>query len=318
MHGAEEEKTTCRAEEQSSSHKPEDGCPLIESESQRLIKKAKLESTVVKIGGKKLRAGTVPWRWTDAKFSSIQVLLIEGLNTPGRWTFPAGSLDPGEQVPACAVRETMEECGASGSLGGFLGTFDTDKNRTYMFLLHVQHMEDESNEAWHDPHSAYETSGLRIRRWFHLDAARPLLKKDGPQILDAFLSVPEARRLDASYKPVGKPPKMRLLLLGGSDALRDRCCQWGCLHEASLNLSTPQNLTDHQLFAAVAAAFWEADVAVFCGGADILHMAGLSASQGLPTLVLVTGLTLLPRLLGADSRITSFMLRSKSILHTFN
>ena len=280
----------------------------------RLAKKARLESSVVKIGGRKLRAGTVPWRpgSPDGNEMGIQILLIEGLNTPGKWTFPAGSLDPGEEVSACAARETSEESGASGTLGCFLGSFDTDKNRTYMFLLHVEHLEDDGNEAWHDPHSSYETSGLRRRRWFHVAEARPMLKKEGPQILDAFLAVPGKSRQNLRWRLPREPPQTRLLVLG-PDFLRGHSSQWGCVLEASYDISADsKSLTDAQRFAAVAAALWEADVAVFCGGAEILYTAGLSAGQHLPTLMLVTGQRSLPILVGGDSRVASFILGSES------
>ncbi|CAE7454940.1 Nudt3 [Symbiodinium natans] len=295
------------------------GASEAESDGRGLTKKARLESSVVKIDGRKLRAGTVPWRCgiseTDGT-DCLQVLLIEGVNTPGKWTFPAGSLDPGEEVSTCAARETQEECGASGSLGCFLGTFDTEKNRTYMFLMHVQHMEDESNEAWHDPHSAYESS-LRRRRWFHVSEAKPLLKKDGPQMLEAFLSVPKGRRQDArcrSHRSVCQPPRPRLLVLGGPGTLRDYLAQNDIL-KASFELSSELSagsFTDGQLFAAVAASLWEVDAAVFCGGTDALYMAGLSARQDLPTLVIITGQNRAPRLFNGDSRITSFTMGSDS------
>jgi len=268
------------------------------------VKKARLESSVVKVAGRKLRAGTVPWRWTAG--SSVQVLLIEGINTPGKWTFPAGSLDPGEEVASCAARETQEECGASGTLGCFLGTFDTEKNRSYMFLMYVQHLEDESNEAWHDPHSAYDTS-LRRRRWFDMEAARPLLKKDGPQVLEAFLSIPEDRRQDARYRALHNS-EPRFLVMGAPGTLRDHCAQWGSI----LEVPSSDSLTESQLFAAVAAALWEADAAVLCGGADMLYMAGISARQDLPVLALITGLEYAPGLLSGDSRILYFVLGSES------
>lgn len=120
-----------------------------------LKKKAKLDEAIVKLNGKKLRAGMVPWRFVGGNQSKIEVFLIEGINTPGLWTFPAGSVDPGEEVSLCALRETYEECGASGPLGCFLGVFE-DKNRTYLFSMRVSTVEDEKEEIWHDPHSSYE------------------------------------------------------------------------------------------------------------------------------------------------------------------
>merc|ERR1719424_398596 len=83
------------------------------------------ESAKVFIDGFKLRAGTVPWRCIGSRGEEVvQLMLIESINTPGQWSFPAGSLDSGEEVSICAARETQEECGANGVLGCFLGSFD--------------------------------------------------------------------------------------------------------------------------------------------------------------------------------------------------
>ena len=76
--------------------------------------------------GFKLRGMCVPWRPAAGQTSTgqMEVLLIEGLNSPGLWSFPGGSLDPGEDVATCAQRETQEESGANGTLGCFLGLFE--------------------------------------------------------------------------------------------------------------------------------------------------------------------------------------------------
>lgn len=74
----------------------------------------------VHVEGKKVRGGCVPWRYAQTPAGAVagggcgrpvELLLIEGINSPGRWSFPAGSLDPCEEVSVCAVRETEEECG---------------------------------------------------------------------------------------------------------------------------------------------------------------------------------------------------------------
>lgn len=171
-------------------------------------KMAKAEDSLVKVNGKKLRAGTIPWRLADG---NLELLLIEGINTPGLWSFPAGSLDPGEELSVCACRETQEECGASGLLGCFLGSFEQEKSISYIFLLQVTAVEDEQNPIWHDPDSSY-TNGARQRRWCSPEVAMPLLKKDGPQMLEAFLRVPPPQR---SLRRVRFKNELRLFLLGG-------------------------------------------------------------------------------------------------------
>lgn len=42
---------------------------------------------------------------------------------PGRWSFPAGFVDRGEQVEDAAVREVMEETGLAVEIGPLLGLF---------------------------------------------------------------------------------------------------------------------------------------------------------------------------------------------------
>ena len=63
---------------------------------------------------------------SESAGAPIQVLLTECMGRPGAdvWTFPGGSLDPGEDVAICARRETQEESGAVGALGCYLGLFE--------------------------------------------------------------------------------------------------------------------------------------------------------------------------------------------------
>jgi 8-oxo-dGTP pyrophosphatase MutT (NUDIX family) len=124
----------------------------------------------------------------------IEVMLIEGINSPGQWSFPAGSLDPGEEVSVCAVRETEEESGVQGVRGCFLGMFQSDRkkgknggSRSYFFALHVHTVIDEDSDRWKDPDSAWESDGWRNRGWFTTTDARPKLKKGQEAVLDALL-----------------------------------------------------------------------------------------------------------------------------------
>mmetsp|Transcript_54073 Transcript_54073/g.126260 ORF Transcript_54073/g.126260 Transcript_54073/m.126260 type:complete len:322 (-) Transcript_54073:131-1096(-) len=274
------------------------------------VKKARLASSLVKVGGKKLRAGTVPWKIADNGTDCAEVLLIECLGAPGFWTFPAGSLDPGEEVSSAAARETKEECGASGSLGCFLGTFETDKNRSYVFALQVQSVQNEDNEAWHDVGSAYSVTTGRRRRWFRPEAARLVLHKEGPRVLEAFLSVPPGMWHDQRFKVQhAKPQGPRLLLLGTRDqltVLQEHCSRSAEILDTSWVMSS-SDMTDAQVFAAVTAAVWEAD-AVVCVGE--LFGAALSACRSVPTLVLTDVATC--RLCRGDARISLYVLEAKS------
>ena len=62
----------------------------------------------------------------------------------------------------CAMREALEEGGAIGKIGRFLGTFDnTDRRfRTKVFVLYVNRLAED-----------YEEKDRRKRKWFSLDEA---------------------------------------------------------------------------------------------------------------------------------------------------
>jgi len=277
-----------------------------------LKKKAKTDEVIVKLNGKKLRAGTVPWRLVEGSEGKIEVFLIEGINTPGFWTFPAGSLDPGEEVSLCASRETYEECGAIGPLGRFLGVFE-DKNRTYLFSMRVTRVEDEAEEFWHDPHSSYEGSGVRRRRWFTSDTARSVLKKDGPAMLDAFLAVSVHQLLER--RRMSPKSHLQVLILGGGDdlfsSIHGHCAGRGEILPASLAIRSSTQ-AEAQKFAIVAAALWEAD-ALICVGADVSYIVAMAASNSCPTLLLADTPETMAMLLQGDSRVTTHFLRGSSL-----
>lgn len=275
------------------------------------------ESTQVFIDGFKLRAGTIPWRCVHGpeKETSellVEILLIERLNTPGEWTFPAGSLDAGEEVATCAARETQEECGAIGVLGCFLGSYDTSGKKcrswAYFFSLRVHRVldEGEGSEHWRDPDKA----SLRRRRWCLPDAARPLLRKESVEVLDAFLSVPHSGRADPLWRAVpslaaGGP---RIVLLSGPMALQAHCAKRGrLLRVASAASETTAALQPAARFAALGAALCEADVVV---AADIRDRAlevgfglGLSAASRRPVLCICREDARMETLAQGDARV---------------
>lgn len=65
-----------------------------------------------------------------------------------------------------AMREALEEGGAIGNLGRYLGSFDNSdrRHRTKVFVLYVNRLAEE-----------YEDQDFRVRKWFSVDEAHKLL-----------------------------------------------------------------------------------------------------------------------------------------------
>ncbi len=67
----------------------------------------------------KIAAGTVPVG-DDGRIALIRRGIEPGA---GKWSWPCGYVEMDEDVPACAVRETREECGLRTALGPLLGLY---------------------------------------------------------------------------------------------------------------------------------------------------------------------------------------------------
>jgi len=74
-----------------------------------------------------------------------KILIIERL---GKWDLPKGKLEEGEDIPTCAVREVMEECGVEDITLGqeLISTYHTypykgvaSLKRTYWFRMYTSH-----------------------------------------------------------------------------------------------------------------------------------------------------------------------------------
>jgi len=63
-------------------------------------------------------AGAIVYRRLGAE---PEYLLVSARQSPGRWVFPKGHLEPGETPEAAAVREVREEAGVQGVLGAGAG-----------------------------------------------------------------------------------------------------------------------------------------------------------------------------------------------------
>jgi polyphosphate kinase len=79
-----------------------------------LVPKGSKRRTAVEVRA----AGTVPWRRSDD--GRVEVLVVHRPRYDD-WSLPKGKCEPGESDEDCALRETTEETGYSGSLGEELG-----------------------------------------------------------------------------------------------------------------------------------------------------------------------------------------------------
>jgi mutator protein MutT len=138
---------------------------------------ARLEEQAVGSSAKKVpvcvRCGVV--HWIDPKIAAgilivrgDRVLLVRRAIEPGlgRWTFPGGHVDRGETLEEAALRETLEECGATADLGDLLGAFSYP-GRPVVIVVYRGTLAVGSRE----PHAGDET--LEVG-WFTADEAAGL------------------------------------------------------------------------------------------------------------------------------------------------
>ena len=76
-----------------------------------------------------------------------------------------------ESPELCAMREALEEGGAIGRLGRYLGSFDNTErcHRTKVYVLYVSRLADE-----------FEDKDIRKRKWCDVDEAQKLLSAFKP------------------------------------------------------------------------------------------------------------------------------------------
>lgn len=110
--------------------------------------------------GCKMRAAAVCVR----DESESEVLLVTSFRKTNYWVVPAGKVEIGEDYGACAIREAIEESGAVGRLGRYLGSWEHQdhciKKKTFVYVLYVDSLLDE-----------YQERERRRRQWFSLDEA---------------------------------------------------------------------------------------------------------------------------------------------------
>lgn len=102
---------------------------------------------------KKIRkvAGTVPIRRNGNR---VEVLLVQAKRS-GRWLFPKGGVEKGEQAKLAAVRETEEEAGVRGTVSSpNLGVWQFKNEKHKMWLLFTSEILSE-----------YLEKDERVRKW---------------------------------------------------------------------------------------------------------------------------------------------------------
>jgi len=138
---------------------------------------ARLEEQAIGFSSKMVpvcvRCGAV--HWIDPKIAAgilivrgDRVLLVKRGIEPGYglWTFPGGHVDRGETLEEAALRETLEECGATADLGDLLGAFSYP-GRPVVIVIYRGTLAVGSRE----PHAGDET--LEVG-WFTADEAAGL------------------------------------------------------------------------------------------------------------------------------------------------
>jgi ADP-ribose pyrophosphatase YjhB (NUDIX family) len=118
-----------------------------------------------------------------------KVLLLRRGNPPalGKWTFPGGYVDFGENAPDAAVRETREEVGMRVALGPLLGVFADAKSVALTIVVYLAKpgpeppsLSDEASEVryfaqdeipWHE--LAFPTTVDAITAWVASTRAQP-------------------------------------------------------------------------------------------------------------------------------------------------
>ncbi|PWD51828.1 NUDIX hydrolase [Serinibacter arcticus] len=150
-----------------------------------------------KVTGTVHAAGAVVWRTSGKR---LEVLLVHRPRYDD-WSWPKGKLDPGETIPACAVREVAEETGEDVVLGLALPQvrYRLDDGRLKVCHYWAGHVVDPDNPSVLargeippcDPREIDES------RWVHAREAREMLTRPADRApLDALVDLWEDGVLD--------------------------------------------------------------------------------------------------------------------------
>ena len=129
-------------------------------------------------------AGTLCWRRIDG----VIHLLVIHRTVQQDDTFPKGKLDPGETLPAAAVRETWEETGLNVTLGAPLGFRRYDLSNGKVKEVHYWCAEVSDKAARRSTFTANDE--VESVRWVPLDqVAQTLSYELDRDLLDAFTTL---------------------------------------------------------------------------------------------------------------------------------
>lgn len=135
-------------------------------------------------GGETRQAGAIPYALRDDK---LVFLLIT--SSSGRWIFPKGRVEAGEDGPACAAREAFEEAGVSGDIAAeAVSCFDVPVERQGMqyeaeLCLYGMRVSDQQ-DRWPE-------RGDRARHWVTFEELRELV--DDPRYIAAANTIRESQ-----------------------------------------------------------------------------------------------------------------------------
>lgn len=147
--------------------------------------------------GTVVAAGALVWRVRNGQ---LQVLAVHRPRYDD-WSWPKGKLDPGETLPACAIREVAEETGKQIVLGQPLPTLRYpiagDKTKVVKYWAAKVASKETGPIRARPPYPKIDKSEIDKSAWLTIDeAARRITFKDDLRPLEALVTAYENERLE--------------------------------------------------------------------------------------------------------------------------